>query len=211
MCGEAYGELNPQNHTGEKQWTQTEKTHTQAYTCCGAVTVEEEAHEWKDGKCTECDYTCQHTGGEATCTAKAECAVCGEAYGELNPQNHADMKHTDAKAATEEAEGNVEYWHCGDCDQYFADEAGTQTMAEKDTVIAKLEPTEPEPTDPTAPADPPQPDDQPDTPTNPTTEESSQPQTGERQNLSLLFALLFVSGGLLTGAMVGKKKQESEE
>ena len=211
VCGEAYGELNPQNHTGEKQWTQTEKTHTQAYTCCGAVTVEEEAHEWKDGKCTECDYTCQHTGGEATCTAKAECAVCGEAYGELNPQNHADMKHTDAKAATEEAEGNVEYWHCGDCDQYFADEAGTQTMAEKDTVIAKLEPTEPEPTDPTAPADPPQPDDQPDTPTNPTTEESSQPQTGERQNLSLLFALLFVSGGLLTGAMVGKKKQESEE
>ena len=169
------------------------------------MTVEEENHEWKDGKCTECDYTCQHTGGEATCTAKAECAVCGEAYGELNPQNHADMKHTDAKAATEEAEGNVEYWHCGDCDQYFADEAGTQTMAEKDTVIAKLEPTEPEPTDP------PQPDDQPDTPTNPTTEESSQPQTGERQNLSLLFALLFVSGGLLTGAMVGKKKQESEE
>ena len=31
---------------------------------------------------------CEHTGGEATCTAQAICATCGQPYGELNPENH---------------------------------------------------------------------------------------------------------------------------
>ncbi|MBO7519547.1 MAG: hypothetical protein J6T73_02110 [Clostridia bacterium] len=32
---------------------------------------------------------CEHSGGTATCTAKAICEKCGEEYGELDPYNHA--------------------------------------------------------------------------------------------------------------------------
>ena len=34
-----------------------------------------------------------------------------------------------AKEPTEEADGNVEYWYCPDCDGYFADAAGTQRVS----------------------------------------------------------------------------------
>ena len=36
----------------------------------------------------------EHTGGTATCTAKAECTACGTAYGELNPDNHTSTEFT---------------------------------------------------------------------------------------------------------------------
>lgn len=31
---------------------------------------------------------CQHSGGTATCTKQAVCQVCGDAYGDLDPDNH---------------------------------------------------------------------------------------------------------------------------
>ncbi len=68
---------------GEAKWTQTATTHSKAYDCCGEVVVEEEPHEWSDGKCAECGYACTHTGGTATCKDKAKCEVCGKEYGEL--------------------------------------------------------------------------------------------------------------------------------
>lgn len=40
-----------------------------------------------------------HTGGTATCTAKAVCTTCGQQYGDTDPNNH-DLTHHDAKAAT---------------------------------------------------------------------------------------------------------------
>lgn len=43
---------------------------------------------WSDGVCTDCEYICAHSGGEADCQNKAKCEVCGEAYGELNADNH---------------------------------------------------------------------------------------------------------------------------
>ena len=88
VCGQEYGELNPDNHSGELEWTATETTHIQKHKCCGKVTVAEENHTFKDGRCEKCEYTCTHRGGEATCTAKAVCTVCGQEYGELNPDNH---------------------------------------------------------------------------------------------------------------------------
>ena len=39
-----------------------------------------------------------HTGGSATCTEKAVCEVCSRAYGELDANNHADLRHIEAKA-----------------------------------------------------------------------------------------------------------------
>ena len=79
-----------------------------------------------------------HTGGKATCTEKAVCEVCGKAYGEPDPKNHTDLKHVPAKAATEDAEGNIEYWHCEACNKYYSDKDGTKEIAKADTVTAKL-------------------------------------------------------------------------
>ena len=79
-----------------------------------------------------------HTGGTATCTERAVCEVCGKAYGEPDPKNHTDLKHNEAKAATEDAEGNIEHWHCEGCNKYYSDKDGTKEIKKADTVTAKL-------------------------------------------------------------------------
>ena len=123
------------------------------------------------GNTTEMTVTVNngHTGGTATCTEKAVCEVCGKAYGELDPNNHTDLKHSPAKAATEDAEGNIEYWYCSGCGKYYSDKDGTKEIKKADTVTAKL---------------------------------PKSPQTGDISNLMLWIALLFVSGGVLTGVTV---------
>ena len=78
------------------------------------------------------------SGGKATCKDKAVCEVCGKAYGELDPKNHTALKHIPAKAATEDAEGNIEYWYCEGCNKYYSDKDGTKEIAKADTVTAKL-------------------------------------------------------------------------
>lgn len=79
-----------------------------------------------------------HTGGTATCTERAVCEICGKAFGDLDGNHHANLKHIDAKAATKTAEGNIEYWYCEDCGKYFADAAATKEIKQADTVTAKL-------------------------------------------------------------------------
>ena len=79
-----------------------------------------------------------HTGGKATCTERAVCEICGKAFGDLDGNHHANLKHIDAKAATKTAEGNIEYWYCEDCGKYFADAAATKEIKQADTVTAKL-------------------------------------------------------------------------
>ena len=119
-----------------------------------------------------------HSGGTATCKDKAICEVCGESYGELDPNNHANLKHIDAKAATKTSEGNIEYWYCDGCKKYYKDAKATQEIKQVDTVTAK------------------RPDD------------SKSPQTGDNSNLALWIALLFVSDGAVTATTVyGRKKK----
>lgn len=88
LCGQAYGAVNPDNHTGKTVWTQTETTHSSSYDCCGTIAAAEEAHEWENGVCRECGYECQHTFAwvtdkEATETAAGlkheQCTICGYA------------------------------------------------------------------------------------------------------------------------------------
>ena len=79
-----------------------------------------------------------HTGGTATCTEKAVCEVCGKAFGDLDGNQHANLKHIDAKAATKTAGGNIEYWYCEDCGKYFADAAAAKEIKQADIVTAKL-------------------------------------------------------------------------
>ena len=91
------------------------------------------------------------SGGTATCIAKAVCEICKESYGSLDPNNHTDLKHIDAKAATAAEEGNIAYWYCGGCGKYFADAAATREITRADTVTAKLpQPTTPPTATPTA-------------------------------------------------------------
>ena len=120
------------------------------------------------------------SGGKATCAEKAVCEVCGKAYGELDPKNHTDLKYIPAKAATEDSEGNIEYWHCGDCDKYYSDKDGTKEITEADTVTAKLPKNE------------------------------NRPQTGESSNFILWIALLFISGGAVIGTAVTEKKKKQK-
>ena len=80
------------------------------------------------------------SGGKATCKDKAVCEICKESYGSPDPNNHADLKHIEAKAATVAAEGNIAYWYCDDCDKYFSDAAATKEITKADTVTAKLPP-----------------------------------------------------------------------
>lgn len=73
-----------------------------------------------------------HTGGTATCTAKAVCALCGEEYGDLVPHK---LTKTEEKAATCTENGNTAYWTCSECDKCFADADGKTEVALADTVI----------------------------------------------------------------------------
>ena len=128
-----------------------------------------------------CDYCgkviTNHIGGKATCKDKAVCEVCGKSYGKLDPNNHTDLKHFPAKAATEDADGNIEYWYCSGCNKYYSDKDGTKEIKKADTVTAKLK------------------------------DDSKSPQTGDTSNLMLWIALLFVSGGVLTGVTVFDKRK----
>lgn len=120
------------------------------------------------------------SGGNATCTEKAVCEYCGKAYGKTDLNNHTDLKHIDAKAATEDAEGNIEYWYCGGCDKYYSDKDGINEIKKADTVTAKL-------------------------PGNP-----KSPRTGNASDLALWISLLFVSGGVtgVTAGLRKKKKHK---
>ena len=78
-----------------------------------------------------------HTGGRATCTAPASCALCGQPYGEKDAAAHAALHHVPARAATTEAEGNIEYWHCTGCDTYYRDAAARTPITLADTVTPR--------------------------------------------------------------------------
>ena len=70
-CGGAYGEKNPDNHTGALAWTITETHHEQAWACCGLVTVAKAAHTFGDWVVTQYP-TYRHEGVlSRTCTACA--------------------------------------------------------------------------------------------------------------------------------------------
>ncbi len=92
--------------------------------------------------CSTCNAveTVNCSGGTATCKDKAICEICGKIYGSLDPNNHANLKHIDAKATTVAEEGNIAYWYCDDCNKYFSDAAAETEITKADTVTAKLPP-----------------------------------------------------------------------
>ena len=59
---------------------------------------------------------CEHSGGEATCTEKAKCEICGAEYGEMKPHSYAHIKAPEylKSAATCTAKA-VYYTSCAEC------------------------------------------------------------------------------------------------
>ena len=200
-------------HTWDNGTITTAPTCTKAseetYSCtkCGATKIEpipatghrwksewtsDATHHWHECANESCDVTdnagkngyAEHSGGKATCKDKAICEICGDSYGSLDPNNHTDLKHIDAKAATAAEEGNIAYWYCDGCKKYFSDKDGTKEIAKADTVTAKL----------------------PGGTVKPSADKS--PQTGDNSNLLLWIALLFVSGGAATGTTVVSRKKK---
>lgn len=105
--------------------------HTHTY---GMTYSSDSTGHWKT--CTECGANgefSKHTGGTATCTAKAVCETCDQPYGELGAHK---LTKTDAKAATCTEAGNEAYWTCSGCGKYFSDENGINEI-EKDSWVLK--------------------------------------------------------------------------
>ena len=66
------------------------------------------------------DHT--HTGGTATCCAKAICTKCDKPYGKLNAENHSGGTEVrDAKEATENEKGYTGDTYCKGCGEKIAD------------------------------------------------------------------------------------------
>lgn len=142
VCGAAYGEKNPDNHTGEQTWTRTADKHRMRYDCCSAEVIPSQTHSWENGACSVCGYACRHSGGEATCTTPLTCARCGEVYGAKDPANHSGElvwvttadKHVRqydccGLAVTAEAAHSWENGACGVCG-YACRHVGGETVKE---------------------------------------------------------------------------------
>ena len=193
------GQGDAHDHTWSAWTSNGDGTHSRRCTCNAVETV----------NCS---------GGMATCKDKAVCEICGKSYGSPDLNNHAHLKHIDAKAATVAEEGNIEYWYCGDCNKYFSDAAATREITRADTVTAKLpQPTTPPTATPTA-APAPQAAEQPRRTAQPTVQPtaaptvqpvSTIPATGDTSSPILWAALLLCSGAGLAVTAYKKNRHRS--
>ena len=131
-------------------------THTRKCNICGSSETYKCIDENKDHKCDVCNgliskcvdlnknHKCDicgktissHKGGEASCTKKSICEICGQEYGELG--KHLNLKHIEETKATSTSDGNKEYWHCEECNRYYSDKDGLNEISKEDTIIEKL-------------------------------------------------------------------------
>ena len=131
-------------------------THTRKCNICGSSETYKCIDENKDHKCDVCNgliskcvdlnknHKCDicgktissHKGGEASCTNKAICEICGQEYGELG--KHLNLKHIEETKATSTSDGNKEYWYCEECNRYYSDKDGLNEISKEDTIIERL-------------------------------------------------------------------------
>ena len=170
-------------------------------------------------KCTVdgCDVfeTENCSGGNATCTEKAVCDVCGKAYGEFDGTNH---KGGVQEWTTRTAFNHEQKWNCcgavivaSEAHEWkdgVCRECGYVCLhndADKDHICDYCEKTisahEDAPTEEIKKAD---------TVTAKLPDDSKSPQTGDNSNLILWIALLIISGGVMKGVTAfGKSKKHS--
>ena len=105
VCGKEYGEV---KHIYSNEWKTDGTNHWHACTACGIKK----------------DVTA-HSGGTATCTAKAKCAVCGKEYGKAKGHSYSTEWKTDG----------TNHWHvctvCGVKKDIAAHKGGTATCTNK--------------------------------------------------------------------------------
>ena len=155
------------------------------------------------------------SGGNATCTEKAVCDVCGKAYGEFDGTNHEGgvQEWTTRTAFNHEQKWNccgavivaseAHEWKDGVCR-----ECGYVCLhndADKDHICdyckKAISAHEDAPTEEIKKAD---------TVTAKLPDDSKSPQTGDNSNLILWIALLIISGGVMKGVTAfGKSKKHS--
>ncbi|MBR4282973.1 MAG: hypothetical protein IKT35_04585, partial [Clostridia bacterium] len=127
VCGTAYGSVNANNHKN------TEVRNAKAATCGAAGYT-------GDTYCKDCGVktatgstiaaTGNHTGGEATCIAKAVCSVCSTSYGSVNANNH---KNTEIRNQTPTYTGDT---YCKDCNTKLA--SGETFVADAIATVATV-------------------------------------------------------------------------
>ena len=155
------------------------------------------------------------SGGNATCTEKAVCDVCGKAYGEIDGTNHEGgvQEWTTRTAFNHEQKWNccgavivsseAHEWKDGVCR-----ECGYVCLhndADKDHICDYCKKTISAHEDAT-----PEEIKKPDTVTAKLPDDSKSPQTGDNSNLVLWIALLIISGGVMKGVTAfGKSKKHS--
>lgn len=162
----------------------------------------DENNHWKDCVCGAKGEEAHHSGGEATCTKTAECNICGTKYGNTDPNNHSSLKHVEATAATQDKEGNIEYWYCEDCGRYFRDEAAKEEINKEDTITAKLPPSS---DNNQKPGDSSQNDQKGQKPDNANTDNGA--KTGDAMPIGLLAVLMLAAGAGI--AFCGRKLHKS--
>ena len=97
VCSQPYGETTDHNY---------------------CITQFNDENHWK--KCNGCDATTPaepHTGGEATCMARAKCTVCNAEYGNLG--NHDYGAWIEETPATCTENGEKAHFHCSVCEKDF--------------------------------------------------------------------------------------------
>ena len=119
---------------------------------------------------------------EATCSEEGSksyhCIRC-DAKGKSFVIPKINLKHVDAKAATAESAGNIEYWHCEKCGKYYSDAKAAHEITLKQTVIEKLPGKE---------------------------AINNLPKTGDDSRVALWLLLLAVSGGVLLKNFADRRK-----
>ncbi|MDY4187609.1 MAG: hypothetical protein SOX77_07175 [Candidatus Borkfalkiaceae bacterium] len=107
-CKKSYGDVNPENHATPDDYIYVDNedgTHTKKHACCEAV-IE----------------TVNHSGGTATCNAKAKCEFCQAEYGDVDPTKHVGGTATCTQKAV-----------CDVCEQEYGDFAAHSfTVTDRD-------------------------------------------------------------------------------
>ncbi len=110
------------DHDHTREWiTSDSTTHWRVCPVCSKVVDKAEHSFTAWGENEGENIWCRH------------CEVCGRT--ETNKHITHTLVHHPYTAGTCTTDGNVEYWECAICGEYYSDEAATTEMTEKETVI----------------------------------------------------------------------------
>lgn len=130
-------------------------------------------HHYAEERTVDQEATCSEEGSESY-----HCIRC-DAKGKSFVIPKINLKHVDAKAATAESAGNIEYWHCEKCGKYYSDAKAAHEITLEQTVIEKLPGKE---------------------------AINNLPKTGDDSRVALWLLLLAVSGGVLLKNLADRRK-----